>query len=599
MTTIRKSMLAAAAALLALPATMQAVPAYPGLLQVTQPDGTTLQVRMTGDEYGHFFVTADNHLLVRDGNAFYYAVAGADISTPLVSTGVLATDAAARTPETRAMLASIDTDRAMSLFNGSRAAVIESQKAAHPVINGKPSASRLGQEVASGRYMSTTNVPTLGKQKALLVLVQYKDVKFTVEDPHTFFNRMVNEEGFNDYGNTGSVRDFFKASSKGLYEPDFDVYGPVTVSQNRVFYGGNAGGSNSDARPASMAAEAMQLAAEQNPDVDFSQYDTDKDGFIDNITIIYAGDGEATSGNPDEIWPHAGYLYSGSGINVGASGVKADRYNCINEWLTSENRPMGIGTIVHEFSHILGLTDLYDTAYSTAVIYSPGAWSVMDAGPYNNNGFTPPLHSAFEAYCLDWTTPLVIDKDCEAGLNPHGGSFYIATDKENEFFILEARKRTGWDEYLPGDGMLIWHIDYNQDIWHRNTPNNNPSHHYIDLIEADGRIGEATRKNDAWPGQRGQFTEFNTTTKPAFMAWSGYDMGLPLSDIRRNEWGKVTFKVGKGGESVGIDAIEATDNAADSPVEWFTLQGVRVDNPVAGNIYLRRQGSQVTKQLVK
>lgn len=587
--------LAAAAALL-VPAAMQAVPAYPGLIKVTQKDGTQVEVRKVGDEYGFYYTTDDYKPLVKVDGQFYYAKAG-DENTPFVSTGIPFSATASRSAEAT-QLDNADTERALRFFGMQR----EANKAARMPKVAVPDSRANGDHPVNGNFMSTTGVPTLGKQKAIVILVEYKDVPFTVEDAHDFYNRQFNEKGFSDYGATGSARDFFYDSSKGKYEPEFDVYGPVRLSQNRAFYGANPNGGQGDARPAIMAAEGMQMVAEQYTDADFSVYDTDKDGYIDNITVIYAGQGEASGGSEDCVWPHAGYI-SGAGVELIIDDVRADRYNCINEWVKDDklklDRPMGIGTIVHEFSHILGLTDLYDTAYSTQIVYTPGEWSVMDSGPYNNDGLTPPLHSAFEAYSLGWIDPIIVDSDCEVTLNPHGEAIYIKTDKENEFYMFEARNRaTKWDEYLPGDGMLVWHIDYNESIWKKNTPNNYTGHQYIDLIEADGRHGTSSRKGDAWPGRRGtEYTEFTFQTNPSFQSWSGYDMQLPITRIHRNEWGQITFRVGKGGQQVGIENIEnADDNNA--PVEWYTLQGVRVDNP-SGGIFIRRQGTQVTKELLK
>ena len=593
MTKIRYNILAAAA-LLAAPAALQAVPAYPGLYKFTQKDGTEIQVRRVGDEYGCYYVTEDNRLLVKENGQFYYATAG-DENTPFVSTGIPATATASRSAETNALLNGVDTERALQLFGMQREALREARMGGAPVMS-----RANGDKAPDGTFMSTTNVPTLGNHKALVILVSYKDVDFTVENPHEFYTRMLNEEGFSDYGATGSARDFFVESSKGRYTPEFDVYGPVKLSMNRVFYGERVG-ANPDIRPGVMCGEGLQMVVDQNPDVDFSQYDTDGDGYIDNFTVIYAGEGEATDEKLTEsVWPHAAYL-TGEGVNVSIKNVKANRYNCVNEWRNDYNRPAGIGTIVHEFSHILGLTDLYDTAYSTgAIVYSPGEWSVMDSGPYNNDGLTPPLLSAFEAYSLGWVDPYLIESDCEVTMNPNGNVFYIKTDKENEFFMFEARHRNNkWDAYLPGDGMLIWHIDYNEAVWLKNTPNNYPNHQYIDLIEADGRHGSSSRRGDAWPGRRGtEATEFTFDTNPSFQSWSGYDMKLPITNITRHGWGQVTFRVGKGGLQVGIDNI-TDDNATDdnAPVEWFTMQGVRVDNPSNG-IFIRRQGTKVTKEMV-
>ena len=569
-----------------LPFAGEAVPARPGPVKVTQKDGSQIEVRKIGDEYGFYYASADGLPLVEADGFYYYATAG-DESTPFVTSGVRY-DA----EPSRALQQQPDLDRAFQLFGQLREANRERMNRC-----AVPPSRANGDTPVDGTFMSMTGVPTIGKQKALVILVAYKDVPFTVDDPHDFYTRLFTAEGFSDYGATGSAREYFVDSSKGKYEPDFDVYGPVTLSMNRVFYGGNTGGAQTDARPAIMAGEGMQLVAEQNPDVDFSVYDTDGDGYIDNITVIYAGEGEATDGGEDTIWPHAAYLI-GAGINLEIDGVKADRSNCINEWLGSATRPMGIGTIVHEFSHILGLPDLYDTTY-TFLEHTPGEWSVMDKGPYNNDGLTPPLHSAFEAYSMGWIEPTIVDSDCNVTLIPHGNAIYIKTDKENEFFIFEARHRTTkWDEYLPYDGMLIWHIDYVQSVWMRNQPNNYANHQYIDLVEADNRYGTSSRRGDVWPGRRGtEHTSFTFETKPSFQSWSGYDMRLPIHEITRHSWGQVTFKVGNGGAQVGIDAI---DSAAgnNAPVEWYTLQGVRVDTPRSG-IFIRRQGSAVTKELLK
>lgn len=597
MNKLRYHIIAAAVALCAAPAAL-AVPAYPGLIKVTQPDGTELEVRLRGDEHGHFMTTADNHLVIEQNGEYFYArPSGADAK--LMSTGIRATDAALRSAEVKAMLSTIDANPFLESFKSARMANVERMAAAREAAQTRTAAAPASRasNIPEGTSMLTSKIPNRGKHKGLVILVEYQDVKFLTPDPLNFFKRMMMEKDFNEYGFSGSANQFFYDSSRGQYDPQFDVYGPVTLSQDMKYYGSNINNiQGQDANPHMMVIEAVKAL---DPEVDFSQYDTDGDGAVDNVSIIYAGEGEATSGASKNVWPHAAYIQQNYGITCKADGVLIDHYNCINEWLRAKSRPAGLGTFVHEFSHILGLPDLYDTDYQLEKTITPGYWSVMDIGPYNNNGLTPPLHSCYEAYCLGWVNPAEINEPSNVTLKPGNGEcVYVGTDSPNEFFMFEARFRDNnvWDSYLPADGLLVWHIDYNERIWKRNVVNNTADHLRIDLIKADNKPYNDTANGDAFPGRTNRYTEFSADTEPAFLAWSGYDMELPITDITRGN-GVVTFKVDGGGKEVGIEDI-AADNSQ-LPVEWFTLQGVRVAQPQSGNIYIRRQGSDVAKQLVK
>lgn len=594
----RTSIIAAAVALCAAPAAM-AVPAYPGLITVTQEDGTELEVRLRGDEHGHFYTTADNYLIVRDNGVFYYAVPGT-ADTPLVSSGIRATAAVERTAAVRSFLNSVDTDAALAMFSDKRAKIAEQAVAVRNEAMASRAESR-AEGIPAGKEMLISDVPTLGNLKVCVLLVEFKDVKFSkkYDDPARFFKRYMMEKGFNEYGMPGSVNDYFVNSSQGKFNPQFDVYGPVTLKNEVGHYGRNLSGMGTDAHPEEMLMEALDAL---DPTVDFSVYDTDNDGKIDNFTIIYAGEGEATSGQAKLVWPHAAYAYSGMGVERHVDGKLVDHYNCLNEWVRSYNRPAGPGTFIHEFSHILGLTDQYDTDYLLAAdqTVTPGRWSVMDNGPYNGGGLVPPLHSAFERYSLGWMDLKEITGPCDLWMDAaNRGAFYIRTDEPNEFFVFENRWRqeNAWDAELPGDGMLVWHIDYNRRAWDRNITNNNKDHLRIKLVNADNDPLPETDSRDAFPGRTGAFPEFTAETSPAFLAWSGYDPGLPFTKIKMDRQGHLSAKVAGGGETIGIESI-GTDNAS-APVEWFTLQGVRVSQPTAGNIYIRRQGTDIAKQLYR
>ena len=146
----------------------------------------------------------------------------------------------------------------------------------------------------------------------------------------------------------------------------------------------------------------------------------------------------------------------------------------------------------------------------------------MDHGSYNNDEKTPAGYSIFERYALGWIEPQIISGSCEVTLNQiseNDGAIIPAYD-EGEFFLLENRQQTGWDAYIPGHGMLVWHIDYLDRIWKDNIVNDDASHQYVDLEEADAMPTEATRGGDSFPGDAG-VTEINDDTTPSLRPWSG------------------------------------------------------------------------------
>lgn len=395
-----------------------------------------------------------------------------------------------------------------------------------------------------------------------MVLVEYTDLSFTVSDPHDYFYRMLNEDGFSDLGATGCAAEYFRLNSSGVFRPKFDVYGPVKLPRNMSYYGGNNAWGN-DAHLDRLVTDALDIL---DPEVDFSQYDCDGDGVIDNVFIFYAGRGESSGGGPEAIWPQSNTLANLSQNIYEYDGVRADRFACSNEW--KENRPDGVGTFIHEFSHVMGLPDLYATTYTSS--FSPGTWSALDYGPYNNSGMTPPLYGAFERYALGWMEPREIDRAVSATLPPVGDNVagIIRTSRDTEFFLVENRQQTGWDEYIPGHGMLIWHIDYNESIWKDNKVNNTPAHQYVDIEEADGSRTESTRAGDAFPGTSGN-TSFTATTRPSMTTWAGMPVDFPMTEITETPDGMITFNI-LGGASTELPAVQ-TAEAAEVTHEGFRI----------------------------
>jgi len=331
-----------------------AVPAKPGLITMIQPDGTEIQVRIIGDENAHYYLSEDGYLLVNDNNTFYYG--NADASGNIVNSRIKAMPLASRSAEATGFLRTVNMEKVYAALQRRDAARAKVRRSA------VPQKSQIG--------LFDTGFPSKGEQKGLVVLVEYKDVKFTHNDPYSYFNRMLNEDGFSDYGGTGCAAEYFRECSDNQFRPKFDVYGPITLSQNMSYYGGNDYSGN-DKNPQKMAIEACQ---QLDATVDFSEYDRDGDGFIDNVFIFYAGRGEASGGSSNTVWPHSWNVTAAEYTSYIFDGVQLDRYACSNEWEGS--RPDGVGTFIHEFSHVMGLPDLYATSYTSA--FTPGGWSVLD-----------------------------------------------------------------------------------------------------------------------------------------------------------------------------------------------------------------------------
>ncbi|MCF0219496.1 MAG: M6 family metalloprotease domain-containing protein [Muribaculaceae bacterium] len=570
----------------ALPLTSSAIPAMPGVRTVTQADGTTLKVRLVGDEFCHFTTTEDDYPLTEVNGLYYYATAGED--GVLVSSGIRAVDADLRSNDAIDFLRAIDTDAERAKL-ATRGLAAREKVFGHSTVTDEPEFGPMratGMGIIDGETMLFNKFPHHGEHTSVVVLVQYQDVKFQVENPQEFFERMTNEEGFNEYDFPGSMRDYFIASSNGVYKPSYDVMPVITLANDRAYYG-TADKYGYEEHSSEMALEAVEQLY-TNYGVDFSKYDTDGDGYIDNIVVIYAGEGEGTGGPKECVWQHMGK----AGGEKLYNGVKANTYVCINEWYTAPgmNQPGGMGVFVHEFSHALGLPDEYAPDYNH--YNTPGQWSVMDSGCHLNNTYNPCLHSAYQAYCLGWNDVEILSGNRELTLTPHGKVYAIETDKRTEFFMFEARYPEGWDAYLPIGGMIVWHIDYNSAIWKSNNPNTNQYHQRIDLVEADNKEGDNTRKNDAFPGRSNQYPEFTKDTKPALTTWNAYDLGMGIINIARASNGRdITCTVT---DESGINAVDV-DNTANGPVEYFDVQGRRVDDPQPGQLLIRRQGSEVTK----
>lgn len=538
-----------------------AVMAKQGPIQYEMPDGSFVEIRLYGDESHSYATTADGYVVKADSdNVLRYMVPR---DGKMVMTTVKVTNVADRTAEAVNLLNGYDKAEALKILESERQSMEGSFKM---------------QSVMSrvGTNEKIANFPTTGQQKILVILVEYSDIKFTTVDVHTAFDNLMNQEGYTANEATGSVYDFFTASSNGQFQPQFDIYGPVALGNTRAYYGAHRGSQN-DARAAEMVRDACQL---MDDEIDFSQYDADGDGQVDNVYVFYAGNGEADSGIEDSIWPHAWYVYSGGGLYLRCDGKLIDHYACSAEFNRnySENVFTGIGTFCHEFSHVMGLPDLYDTANGGS--FTPGEWTLMDQGSYNNRQRTPPTHSAYERFVFGWITPEVLEDAANVTVKPMGvdynSAYRITTNRTNEYYIIENRQQTDWDKYIPGHGMLVWHIDYNSSAWRQNTVNNNNNRQRIDIVEADGTQTAGSRAGDSFPGTS-KVTEFTDDTTPSMKTWAGVAIDKPIVDIRESA-GNVYFLF-KGGviDEAGseIALLNPTNlTPVSATLNWSAVNGV-------------------------
>lgn len=521
-----------------------AVPARPVPVEVTQPDGSTLVLTPRGDESFHYLQTNDGYL-VRQDNDGWFRIVGNDGQITTLD----ARDASSRDDAYTRQLSGIDP--ATAFANLQKISAASSRFNDYKADLNERFNKRLAAVAKADSQWDNVDChdlrafPSTGRQNVLVILVNFSDLKWSFcDNPHEEMQNMLQQQGYSNFDCTGSAYDYYTQSSNNLFRPAFDVYGPVDLPNTASYYGGNDYSGN-DKNPEKMAIHACDIL---DPEVDFSQYDRDGDGVIDNVYIFYAGNGENEGAPSWTVWPHSWDVRYAGGDEVQYDGVILGHYACSNEVIYRTNTMTGIGTFCHEFSHVLGLPDLYATSYTSS--HTPGDYSLMDQGSYNNNGRTPPLYSAYDRYALEWQKPVEITGNEEIAMLPltQSGNVYkmtINSNRPTEYFLFENRKLEGFDTYIPAEGMLIWHIDFKQSTWDYNTVNNTPSDLGVDIVEADGVASTATMSGDTWPGSSNN-TTFSGTSNPAFKNKAGDKSELALTRIRQLPGSLIAFQVGDG-----------------------------------------------------
>jgi len=500
-----------------------AAPAYPHQISVKQSDKTLLSLFLKGDEKVNWAKTTDGFTLLRAKNGdFVYAIS--DSKGGITPSNVIAHNEGARNSEELDFIKTLDNNL---FFSSEQLSTLK----------------QLWEYKKSPDFQNALNLAktTQRQLKILVLLVEYPDRLFV--NNAQYFDNLFNQVGYNEYGNEGSVKDYFNASTYGNVTISAGVYGPFMASAGCASYSYQATGALG---AQNLLNEAINLA---DPTVNFTDYCSNGSSYVDCVFMIFAGCA-ASAGEDNAIWPHRSVLYP----PVEKDGVYLYNYGCASELQGSTSwgtTPPAVGTICHEFSHVLGLDDNYDTDYQTnGEAITSGEWDIMSSGNYNNDGKTPPLWSSFQRSSQGFLDLIELNP---ATLNVIGNKTlpplystniaYKLTYSSTEFFLLENRQQKGWDRFLPGHGMLITHIDESVTGWNSSCVNCDPSWLGIDLVEANAST-PLIRASNPFPGTR-NITSFTDTTDPNSLSNDGSQLNKPIERIQENTTTKnITFDFG-------------------------------------------------------
>ncbi|MEL7159188.1 MAG: M6 family metalloprotease domain-containing protein [Bacteroidota bacterium] len=485
------------------------IPPAPEPTLLEQPDGTTFLAYLRLQDGVVYLESTDGYTIMQDPNDDVYRFVSRGTGGNLALTDLRATDEDARSSTTRRLLDAIPPHLR---YSGKKLAELE----------GSQRQKRLNDGVGGGVLNAV--FPSTGIQRTLLLLIDFPDQLhgFSVND----FDRLANEEGYSRNGASGSFRDYYLDISYGELTVNTEVFGWYTSANNRATYGVMDLSNRDFSGGPRLVREAVDAA--EAAGVDFSNYDGDNDGRVDVVEVIHSGRGAEESGNVADIWSHRWGLGSSA---VTYDGKRINDYIIQAEKYRNNTTITNIGVLVHEFGHALGLPDLYDINGGSAGI---GRWCCMAGGTWNNNGRTPAHFSGWCKERLGWITPEVLTgTGSVSGIPPSESSpdsYRFNTNLSNEYFLLENRKKEGWDRFIPGEGLMIYHIDANK------FSNADEDHRLVDIEQADGRrdLNDGSNSGDngdPYPGTSGNRT-FACATTPNTGNYNGGFSNLSVTNIQ-------------------------------------------------------------------
>ena len=534
---------------------LRAVPAKPGAIVFTQPDGSQITLYLHGDEFQHWLSDESGRIYTQCEDGWFCRDFSSSPYKPSFAT------------------------------------------------------ARRRASAAQMRNVALRRFQTTGSPHIPVILVEFADNSFSISDPQAAFTALLNQTGYSANGGTGSVRDYYMDNSGGLFQPVFEVFGPVKLSRKMAYYGANdSSNDDNDKCPEIALYDALQLL---DPTVDFSVFDNDGDRKVEMTLFYFAGYNEAEGGPANAIWPHQWSLDGsddGDVRNNVFDGVHFANYFCTSELKGSSGTNIcGIGTTCHEFAHSLGLPDFYDTDYGenekAGALYK---FSLMSSGPYNNNSNTPPFLNTEERILLGWMDPQGVKEITRSGQLTLRGvqnneAYRSSGIVEGEYFLYEARDGRIWDSPLPS-GLLIYHVDKSKehhvgpytayDLWNNwnstNMINAYGSHPCFYLIPSGSPSSlnySGSSESIIFPGIRGvkQYSPVD---------WDGNSLGIDISQIKYTNYivtfnaevssvrgvrGFVTDTSGKPleGVIVHVDPVETVASAGKSRLVSVRSRGRR------------------------
>ena len=429
--------------------------------------------------------------------------------------------------------------------------------------------------------------------KQMAVLVTFRDVDFKMEDPRATYDSIFNYPGFNKRLGPGSVADYFRDQSGGFLNLSFDVYGPIKLDTLACPYQTPTDKTRNYGKE--QFRQATTQVFNQYPDVDYKQYDWNGDGQIEQVVYVYAGlCGNQGEGSYGYIWPNTG---SFSTVKT-PDGVKISNFTGSGELWRNNLGSCGIGTICHEFSHSLGLPDIYPTS-NDAGYSAVDEWDLMDGGNFTNYGWCPPDYSPLEKMLFGWLKPVELtDPVTIKDMKPthDGGEVYIIYNTASDYYLLENRQWKGWSLGVPGRGLVIYHVVYDESKWSSNSVNNVKGKYRYKLVHADGLdydgwddlLESRDAKSKYANKQRMNCLYLSTSPFP----WSTdstetvdralVDTETPITNIRMTDDGLVSFDF-RGGIPDAVNDVLAPRVVGDA---CFDLQGRRVIGCPGKGIYI-------------
>ncbi len=497
-----------------------AVPAYPYKISVKTDNDKDISIFLKGDEYQKFAITEDGYTILNDSDGWWYAEPADSVSIR----------------KSYHKLAAIE-DESIEL------------KKFKDTVPKYLTPNRITRKQLKSISSNTISRQSLtGERRALVILMQYKDLAFKKSNEDFF--ALFNEQNYHRNGAAGSVRDYYRFASQGQLDYISDIYGPYTTEQSMKYYGVNSL-NGSDLNPLKLCTEAIQNLPK---DLDLSIYDNNDDGLIDNVHIIFAGYGEESGASSDAIWAHE-YPHK---ITIGyETKYSFAGYSCSPELRNNHGDNItNIGVICHELGHALGACDYYDTNYGISGEYDgTGEWDIMASGSWNDNGRTPPNFNPYvRSSVFGWNTQIVLEPyqhismpQMEIGNHEHSIIYRIDTECNGDYFLLENRQKHLFDAALPGCGLIIYHV--HSDIEKFKLTNSINSTHPQGLYPVCASYSEPSLKNYGninsaecpFPGSK-CITLFSPTTSPAAIAWDGSKAKISISHITQNtSSGSISF----------------------------------------------------------